>query len=198
MRTCFWRRPRPGLLYTSPYRWRLRRISPFIAGLHTNQTGCSSSAEAQAGAAIKCDRANAARADSLHAVAGWGGQMEAECSLARKIYTAVSPCSPTSGAHDVVSQHGVGRMDLGAHGARHLAVDQTVRVPGRAAHLARSVMRQQLRTRANASGRAMPARHAAPELCGDASLACSYAPCKGAEQRLLYRRLLGQQHAATA
>ena len=131
--------------------------------------------------------------------------MEAKCSLARKSKKAISPFGSqvltskhTSGAHDVVSQHGVGRMDLGAHGARHLAVDQTVRVPGRAAHLARSVMRQQLRTRANALGRAMPARHAAPELCGDASLACSCAPCKGAEQRLLYCRLLGQQHAATA
>ena len=75
---------------------------------------------------------------------------------------AMLPCKHEAGAHDVFSQHRVGCMDLGAHGARHLAVDQTVRVPGRAAHLARGVMRQQLRARANASRQGLPAWHAPP------------------------------------
>ena len=65
-------------------------------------------------------------------------------------------------------------MDLGAHGARHLAVNQTVRVPGRAAHLAQCVVRQQLRTRqvSQAGVARLVCGAGCSELCGDASLAC--------------------------
>ena len=161
--------PRSWLLDTSPCRCRLCRVI-YIIGSYWNDTmatwsrckprpetgrqlrrGMLSRARCAAHvtqAASSCSACLlAAVAVGLETCCGWPSTV-----LSQAIRTTGILSKGDLGAHDVFRQHGVGGMDLGAHSARHPAVHQAVRVPGRAAHLARRVMRQQLRARASASG----------------------------------------------